>query len=180
MFQTVFPVHHQELKTAHTASGIFQTVTATCCRVGTASFIPARLAAGSPIGRTNIWRCMCSFELHMMDGKPRLKHVQRPTEINTLWNVACCWLYAANILAMQRPTNVKFTEFNFLNTEFLYILFYLKDLRVDGRIIFKWIFKKWHGGHGLDWSGSGQEQMTGCCVWGNETLGSIQCKGFLE
>jgi len=30
----------------------------------------ARLAAGSSIGLTNTWRCMCSFELLMMDGKP--------------------------------------------------------------------------------------------------------------
>jgi len=30
MFQTVFSVHHQELKTAHTASGISQTNIATC------------------------------------------------------------------------------------------------------------------------------------------------------
>ena len=30
MFQTGFSVHHQELKTAHTASDICQTVTATC------------------------------------------------------------------------------------------------------------------------------------------------------
>jgi hypothetical protein len=42
MFQTVFSVHHQALKTAHTASGICQ---------------------------TNTWRGMCSFELLMMDGK---------------------------------------------------------------------------------------------------------------
>ena len=30
----------------------------------------ARLAAGSSIGLTRIWRCLCSFELLMMDGKP--------------------------------------------------------------------------------------------------------------
>jgi len=43
MFQTgFFSVHHQELKTARTASGICQ---------------------------TNTWHCMCSFELLMMDGK---------------------------------------------------------------------------------------------------------------
>ena len=29
MFQTGFSVHHQELKTAHTASGTYQTVTTT-------------------------------------------------------------------------------------------------------------------------------------------------------
>ena len=28
---------------------------------------------------------MCSFELLMMDGKNRLKHVERLTEIDKLW-----------------------------------------------------------------------------------------------
>ena len=28
--------------------------------------------------------------------KNRLKHVERLTEINKLWNVASCWLYSAN------------------------------------------------------------------------------------
>ena len=32
MFQTGFSVHLQELKTAHTESGICQTITATCCQ----------------------------------------------------------------------------------------------------------------------------------------------------
>ena len=39
--------------------------------------------------------------------KTRLKHVQRLTEINKLWNVASCWLCSANILAMHGPMNVK-------------------------------------------------------------------------
>jgi len=55
-----FSVHHQEFQTAHTASDICQTNTAG----------RARLAAGSNVGLTNTWRCMCSFELLMMDGKP--------------------------------------------------------------------------------------------------------------
>ena len=86
MFQVVFSVHHQKLKTAHTASRI---------------------------GLTNTWRCMCSFELLMMDGKKHLKHVQRLTEINKLWNAASNWLYSANILAMHWPMNDKFRKVSY-------------------------------------------------------------------
>jgi len=39
--------------------------------------------------------------------KNRLKHVERLREINKLWNVASCWLYSANILAMHGPMSVK-------------------------------------------------------------------------
>jgi len=56
----------------------------------------ARLAAGSTIGLINTWRCMCSFELLMIGRKNRLKHTERLTEMNKLWNVASCWLYSAN------------------------------------------------------------------------------------
>jgi len=42
----------------------------------------------------------------MKDEKTRLKLVERLTEINKLWNVASCWLYCANILAMHGPMNV--------------------------------------------------------------------------
>jgi len=52
-----FSVHHQEIKTAHTASDLY-------CYL-----LFARLAAGSSNCLTNTWRCMCSFELLMMEGK---------------------------------------------------------------------------------------------------------------
>ena len=32
---------------------------------------------------------------------------------------------------------------------------HFEDPGVDGRILLKWIFKRWDGGHGLDWYGSG-------------------------
>jgi len=53
------------------------------------------------------------------------------------------------------------------------------DLGVDWRIL-KWTLKKWDGGrHGLDWSGSGQWQVAGCCEHGNENPGSMQHREFL-
>jgi len=66
------------------------------------------LAAGSSNDQTNACRCMCSFELLMTDGKNRLKHVERLTEINKLRKVASCWLYSENTLAMHGHKNVKF------------------------------------------------------------------------
>ena len=40
------------------------------------------------------------------DGRKNcLKHVERLTEINKLWNVASCWLYSANIL--QQYTHIR-------------------------------------------------------------------------
>jgi hypothetical protein len=32
---------------------------------------------------------------------------------------------------------------------------HLEDPDVEGKIILRWIFRKWVGGHGLDWHGSG-------------------------
>jgi len=43
--------------------------------------------------------------------KTRLRHVERLTEINKLWNVASCWLYSENKLAMHGPMTVEVTDF---------------------------------------------------------------------
>jgi len=50
------------------------------------------------------------------DGRKNLpKHVERLTEINKLWNVASCWLFSANILAMHGHMNFE----RFLNSFYL-------------------------------------------------------------
>jgi hypothetical protein len=57
---------------------------------------------------------------------------------------------------------------------------YLEDLGIDGRIIFKWIFKKFDGEActGLLWLRI--RQMTGDFECGNEPSGSIKCGEFLD
>jgi len=45
---------------------------------------------------------------------------------------------------------------------------YSEDPGVDGRMILKWIFKKWDVRHGVDPSGSERGQMAGTCECGNE------------
>jgi len=56
----------------------------------------------------------------------------------------------------------------------------LENPNVDGRIILRWIFRKWDvGGCGLDRYGSGKEQVTEMCECGNEPSGSIKCEEFL-
>jgi hypothetical protein len=54
---------------------------------------------------------------------------------------------------------------------------HLGDLGVDGRIILKWIFKKWDR---LVCSGSEQGQVAGSCECGNEPSVSIKCGQFFE
>jgi len=55
------------------------------------------------------------------------------------------------------------------------------DQGVDGKIVVKWIFRKWNGGRqGLDRAGSGWGQMAGICECGNEPTVSIKCGEFLD
>jgi len=57
---------------------------------------------------------------------------------------------------------------------------HLEDPGVDGRIILKWIFRKWDAGVWTGSSGSGQGQAAGTCEYGNEPSGSIKYGEFLE
>jgi hypothetical protein len=55
------------------------------------------------------------------------------------------------------------------------------DRDVDGRIILRWIFRKWEGLWGLGGVGSVQGQVVaGTCEYGNELSGSIKCGKFLD
>ena len=54
------------------------------------------------------------------------------------------------------------------------------DQDVDGRIILRWIFRKWEGVVGLDGAGSRQGQMAGACEYGNELSGSIKSGESLD
>jgi hypothetical protein len=56
----------------------------------------------------------------------------------------------------------------------------MEDPGIDGRIILKWIFEKWVGGHGLNRSGSELEQVAGSCECDNESSSSIKCGEFLD
>jgi hypothetical protein len=57
---------------------------------------------------------------------------------------------------------------------------HLEDPGIDGRIVLRWIIKKWDVGHGLDQAGSGQGQVAGTCDCGNEPSGPIKHKEFLD
>jgi hypothetical protein len=56
----------------------------------------------------------------------------------------------------------------------------LEDPGIDGRVILKWISKKWDGG--IDWIGLAQnnDKMAGSCECSNEPLGSIKFGEFLD
>jgi len=51
----------------------------------------------------------------------------------------------------------------------------LEDLGIDGKIILKWICRKWDVEHGLGSCGSGQGQVVGC----NEHVLPIKCGDIL-
>ena len=53
---------------------------------------------------------------------------------------------------------------------------HLEDLGVGGRIVLKWIFRKWDG---EAWTGF-LWQVAGACECGNEPSGSIKCGEFLD
>jgi len=58
----------------------------------------------------------------------------------------------------------------------------LGDPGVDGRIILRWIFRKWDVG-GMDWIELVQERNKwggGSCKGGNKPSGSIKCREFLD
>jgi len=55
----------------------------------------------------------------------------------------------------------------------------LEDPRVDGRIILRWIFRKWDGD--MDWIDLAQDRgVAGTCECGNEPWDSIKCGEFLD
>jgi len=51
---------------------------------------------------------------------------------------------------------------------------------LDGRIILRWISRKWMWGYGLYRGGSGWRQVAGCCECGNEPSGSTKGGEFLD
>ena len=86
----------------------------------------ARLAAGSGIGLT----LYVQFWAPDVGRKTHLKHVERHTEINKLRNMASCWLYFENILAMHRPVNVNYIFFFIKGGEESFLFSLYPEMRV--------------------------------------------------
>jgi hypothetical protein len=57
---------------------------------------------------------------------------------------------------------------------------HLGDPVVDGRIILRWIFRKWDVGFWTGWRWLKIGTGGGTCECGNEHLGSIKCGKFLD
>jgi hypothetical protein len=57
----------------------------------------------------------------------------------------------------------------------------LGDPGIDGRIILRWIFRKWDV-RGMDWIELAQDRDRGAvtCECGNELPGSIKCGEFFD
>jgi len=96
-----------------------------------------RLAAGSSNGLTNSSRCMCRFDLLLMDRKPRLKHVERLTRINKLRNGASWWLHSENEVPRMWEMRICVCGVLFENLDGARVLC------VEERIILKLNFVKW-------------------------------------
>jgi hypothetical protein len=56
----------------------------------------------------------------------------------------------------------------------------LEDQGLDGKIIFRWIYRKLNGRLGLNWSGSGEGQVGGTFKRGNDPSCFIKCGEFLD
>ena len=69
MFQTVFPSIIRSSKLRIQRQVFVRPVLLPAASLAGMERLPARLTAGSSAGLTNTWRCMCSFELLMMNGK---------------------------------------------------------------------------------------------------------------
>jgi hypothetical protein len=55
-----------------------------------------------------------------------------------------------------------------INVKFSEVRDHLEDIGVGGTIILKWIFKKFDGGNGLNWSELGKERVADSCECGIE------------
>ena len=55
-----------------------------------------------------------------------------------------------------------------------------EDPDAEGKLILRWIFRKWDVGHGLHRSGLGKGQVAGTYQCGNELSVSIKCGEFLD
>jgi hypothetical protein len=57
---------------------------------------------------------------------------------------------------------------------------YLENQWKNGRIILKYILRKWGGRVCTGLCGSAYEFIVGCCIHSNEPLGSMKCEVLLE